>query len=78
MLEELQKVVGELYELYGATTQVVKLSQILDELIVIAFDNLTMLFRSKRVFVIRYLFVRNRLGNVTLIKNEDEEEDKEC
>ena len=34
MLEELQKVVGELYQLYGATTQVVKLSQILDELIV--------------------------------------------
>ena len=26
--------VGELYQLYGATTQVVKLSQILDELIV--------------------------------------------
>ena len=46
--------------------------------LVIAFDNLTMLFRSKQVFVIRYLFVRNRLGNVTLIKNEDEEEDKEC
>ena len=46
--------------------------------LVIAFDNLTMLFRSKRVFVIRYLFVRNRLGNITLIKNEDEEEDKEC
>ena len=46
--------------------------------LVIAFDNLTMLFRSKRVFVIRYLFVRNRLGNATLIKNEDEEEDKEC
>ena len=46
--------------------------------LVIAFDDLTMLFRSKRVFVIRYLFVRNRLGNVTLIKNEDEEEDKEC
>ena len=45
---------------------------------VIVFDNLTMLFRSKRVFVIRYLFVRNRLGNVKLIKNEDEEEDKEC
>ena len=34
MLEELQKLVGELYELYGATTQIVKLSQILDELIV--------------------------------------------
>ena len=31
MLEELKKLVGELYELYGATTQVVKLSQILDE-----------------------------------------------
>ena len=46
--------------------------------LVIAFDNLIMLFRSKRVFVIRYLFVRNRLGDVTLIKNEDEEDDKEC
>ena len=46
--------------------------------LVIAFDNLTMLFRSKRVFVIRYLFVRNRLGNATLIKNKDEEENKEC
>ena len=46
--------------------------------LVIAFDNLTMLFRSKRVFVIRYLFVRNRLGDVTLIKNEDKEENKEC
>ena len=39
MLEELQKVVGELYALYGATTQVVKRSQILDELIVIAQNN---------------------------------------
>ena len=39
MLDELKKVVGELYELYGATTQVVKLSQILDELIVIAQNN---------------------------------------
>ena len=46
--------------------------------LVIAFDNLTMLFRSKRVFVIRYLFVRGRLGNVKIIKKEDEEEDKEC
>ena len=46
--------------------------------LVIAFDNLTMLFRSKRVFVIRYLFVRNRLGNVTIIKDEDKEDDKEC
>ena len=39
MLEELQEIVGELYELYGATTQVVKLSQILDELIVEAQNN---------------------------------------
>ena len=39
MLEELQKDVGELYELYGETTQVVKLSQILDELIVEAQNN---------------------------------------
>ena len=39
MLEELQILVGELYSLYGATTQVVKLSQILDELIVIAQNN---------------------------------------
>ena len=46
--------------------------------LVIAFDNLILLFRSKRVFVIRYLFVRGRLGNVKIIKKEDEEEDKEC
>ena len=39
MLEELQILVGKLYELYGATTQVVKLSQILDELIVEAQNN---------------------------------------
>ena len=39
MLDKLKKVVGELYELYGATTQVVKLSQILDELIVEAQNN---------------------------------------
>ena len=39
MLEELQKVVGELYQLYGETTQVVKLSQILDELIEAAQNN---------------------------------------
>ena len=39
MLDELKSLVGELYELYGATAQVVKLSQILDELIVIAQNN---------------------------------------
>ena len=36
MLEEMKKVVGELYELYGPTTQVVRLSQILDYFIYIA------------------------------------------
>ena len=39
MLDEIKILVGELYELYGATTQVVKLSQILDELIVEAQNN---------------------------------------
>ena len=39
MLDELKILVGELYELYEATTQVVKLSQILDELIVEAQNN---------------------------------------
>ena len=44
--------------------------------LVIAFDNLTMLFNGRTKFVFRYLFVRNRLGEVTSIKNK--EEDKEC
>ena len=39
MLEELQKVVGELYELNGATTKIVKRSQLLDELLVEAQNN---------------------------------------
>ena len=46
--------------------------------LVIAFDNLMMLFRSKPQFILRYLFVRNRLDEVTIIKKEDKEEDKEC
>ena len=46
--------------------------------LVIAFDNLTMLFRSKPQFILRYMFVRNRLDEITIIKNKDEEEDKEC
>ena len=44
--------------------------------LVIAYDNLIMLFRSKPQFILRYLFVRNRLDEITIIK--DEEEDKEC
>ena len=46
--------------------------------LVIAFDNLIMLFRSKPQFILRYLFVRSRLDEITIIKNEDKEEDKEC
>ena len=44
--------------------------------LVIAFDNLIMLFRGRTKFILRYMFVRNRLGEVTSIKNK--EEDKEC
>ena len=44
--------------------------------LVIAFDNLTMLFSSKAKFILRYMFVRDRLDEITIIK--DEEEDKEC
>ena len=32
--------------------------------LVIAFDNLIMLFKSKSQFVFRYLFVRNRLDEI--------------
>ena len=46
--------------------------------LVIAFDNLTMLFRSKAKFILRYMFVRSRLDEITIIKNEDKEDDKEC
>ena len=46
--------------------------------LVIAFDNLIMLFRSKPQFIYRYMFVRNRLDKVIIRRNEEEEEDKEC
>ena len=46
--------------------------------LVIAFDNLIMLFRSKPQFILRYLFVRNRLDEVTIIKKEDKEDDEKC
>ena len=44
--------------------------------LVIAFDNLIMLFRSKPQFILRYMFVRNRLDEIKIV--DDEEEDKEC
>ena len=44
--------------------------------LVIVFDNLTMLFSGRAKFILRYMFVRDRLDEITIIK--DEEEDKEC
>ena len=44
--------------------------------LVIAFDNLTMLFSGRTKFILRYMFVRDRLDEIIIIK--DEEEDKEC
>ena len=44
--------------------------------LVIAFDNLIMLFRSKPQFILRYMFVRNRLDEIKRV--DDKEEDKEC
>ena len=46
--------------------------------IVIAFDNLILLFRGRTNFILRYMYVRNRLDEVTIIKDKDKEEDKEC
>lgn len=46
--------------------------------LVIAFDNLIMLFRSKPQFISRYMFVRSRLDEITIIKDENKEDDKEC
>lgn len=44
--------------------------------LVIAFDNLTMLFNSKSKFILRYMFVRDRLDEIKIV--DDKEEDKEC
>ena len=46
--------------------------------LVIAFDNLIMLFRSKPQFILRYMFVRSRLDEITIIDDKDKEDDKEC
>ena len=44
--------------------------------LVIAFDNLIMLFRSKPQFILRYMFVRSRLDELERLCNkEDDEED---
>ena len=44
--------------------------------LVIAFDNLTMLFNSRTKFILRYMYVRNRLDEIKIV--DDKEEDKEC
>ena len=44
--------------------------------LVIAFDNLTMLFNGRTKFILRYMLVRDRLDEITTV--DDKEEDKEC
>lgn len=44
--------------------------------LVIAFDNLTMLFSSRTKFILRYMFVRDRLDEIRI--ENDKEDDKEC
>ena len=44
--------------------------------LVIAFDNLTMLFNGRTKFILRYMFVRGRLNEIEIV--DDKEEDKEC
>ena len=44
--------------------------------LVIAFDNLIMLFRGRTQFILRYMFVRGRLSEIKIVDNK--EEDKEC
>ena len=44
--------------------------------LVIAFDNLTMLFSGRTKFILRYMFVRDRLDEIRIV--DDKEEDKEC
>ena len=44
--------------------------------LVIAFDNLTMLFNGRTKFILRYMFVRDRMGEIQIVA--DEAQDKEC
>ena len=44
--------------------------------LVIAFDNLTMLFNSRTKFILRYMFVRDRMDEIKIV--DDKEEDMEC
>ena len=42
----------------------------------IAFSNLTMLFNGRTKFILRYMFVRDRMDEIKIVDNE--EDDKEC
>lgn len=44
--------------------------------LIIAFDNLTMLFNGRTKFILRYMFVRDRMDEIRI--ENDKEEDKEC
>ena len=44
--------------------------------LVIAFSNLTMLFNGRTKFILRYMFVRDRIGEIKIV--DDEEDDEEC
>ena len=44
--------------------------------LVITFDNLIILFNGKTKFILRYMFVRDRLDEIKIV--DDKEEDKEC
>ena len=48
--------------------------------LVIAFDNLEMLFRGRTKFIYKYMFMRDRLDEITMITidDKDKEEDREC
>ena len=48
--------------------------------LVIAFDNLEMLFRGRTKFIYKYMFMRDRLDEITIITidDKDKEDDKEC
>lgn len=43
--------------------------------LIVAYDNLTMLFDKRDRFIIRFMFTRDRMDEVKLIDNEEEKEE---
>ena len=41
--------------------------------LVIAFSNLIMLFNGKTKFILRYMFVRDRLDEITIVNDKEED-----